>query len=373
MAQPVAREETGALAGVRVVDFSTLLPGPLATLFLAECGAEVVKVERPGTGDEMRNRNPRLGPDSAGFALLNRGKRSVAVDLKLPDSLVRLRPLLASADVLVEQFRPGVMDRLGLGYDAVRAINPRLVYCSISGYGQVGPRAQKAGHDLNYVAESGLLSLAAESGGAPAMPAAAVADVAGGSYAALLNILLALHQRQRTGTGCHLDVAMADNVVPFMYGALARGFADGSWPAAGPDEWTGASPRYRCYRAQDGRYLAVAAVEDKFWQTFCAALGVAPDAADADAIARVVASRPAAEWERALAGKDACVSIVRTVQEAMALLATESPGMTGRQVASGKRRIPALPLPIAPALRGGGTEAGYPLLGADDALLGPQP
>ena len=223
----------GPLAGVRVLDFSTLLPGPLATLFLAECGAEVIKIERPDSGDEMRNRSPRLGTDSAQFALLNRGKRSVAVDLKLPSARALLHPLLQSTDILLEQFRPGVMTRLGFGYDEVKALNPRIIYCSITGYGQVGPRAQQPGHDLNYLAEAGLLSLSTGPDGVPSMPSAPIADVTGGSYAALINILLALRRLERTGVGCHLDIAMADNLFPFLCGTLARGFAASEWPVAG--------------------------------------------------------------------------------------------------------------------------------------------
>ncbi|MGH7090719.1 MAG: CoA transferase, partial [Stellaceae bacterium] len=148
-----------------VLDFSTLLPGPLATLLLAEAGAQVIKIERPGTGDEMRGYAPKFGDSSVNFALLNRGKRSVAIDLKAPDALHRLEPLLRRADILVEQFRPGVMARLGLDYERVRALNPRLVYCSITGYGASGPRAGDAGHDLNYLAETGMLMLAAGADG----------------------------------------------------------------------------------------------------------------------------------------------------------------------------------------------------------------
>jgi len=149
------------LADIEVLDFSTLLPGPLATLILAEAGANVTKVERPGRGDEMRSYVPRFGDASVNFALLNRGKQSLEIDLKDPDAHARLRPRLERADVLVEQFRPGVMDRLGLGYEAVSAINPGIVYCSLTGYGQVGPRAGTAAHDLNYVADTGLLDLVA--------------------------------------------------------------------------------------------------------------------------------------------------------------------------------------------------------------------
>jgi alpha-methylacyl-CoA racemase len=190
------------LAGIKVVDFSALLPGPLASLILAAAGAEVVKIERPG-GDELRGYEPRFGAAGAGFALLNRGKRSIAIDLKENDARARLLPLLRSADVLIEQFRPGVMERLGLGHAALAAVNPRLIYCSITGYGQSGPKAQAAAHDLNYLAETGLLHLAAGADGAPVVPPALIADIAGGSYPAVLNILLALRERDASGRGCH--------------------------------------------------------------------------------------------------------------------------------------------------------------------------
>src|SRR3954470_4608220 len=260
------------LKGVRVLDFSTLLPGPLATLILAEAGAEVIKIERPGRGDEMRSYSPKFGSDSVNFALLNRGKRSVAIDLKARGALDALRPLIESADVVVEQFRPGVMDRLGLGYDALKAINPRIVYCAVTGYGQDGPRAQVAAHDLNYVAESGMLMQTQGADGAPVLPAALVADIAGGTYPAVINILLGLRERDRTGVGCKLDVAMADNLFTLMYWALGNGHAAGAWPSQGGDLVTGGSPRYNIYRTRDERFLAAAPLEQKFWENFCDAL-----------------------------------------------------------------------------------------------------
>ena len=186
------------LEGCLVVDFSTLLPGPLATLILAEAGAEVVKIERPG-GDEMRAWQPRWGSQSVYFALLNRGKKSVVLDLKNVEHREKLKPLVARADVLVEQFRPGVMARLGLDYASVAAINPRIIYCSITGYGQTGPKRDVAAHDVNYIAESGLLSLSMGPLSHPVVPPALIADIAGGSYPAVMNILLALRERERTG------------------------------------------------------------------------------------------------------------------------------------------------------------------------------
>ena len=268
------------LKGLRVLDFSTLLPGPLASLILAEAGAEVIKIERPGRGDEMRSYVPRFGEDSVNFALLNRGKRSVAIDLKAAGAVDRLAPLIASADVVLEQFRPGVMDRLGLGYGALSAVNPRLIYCAITGYGQHGPRVDVAAHDLNFIAEAGMLGLSAGADGAPILPPALIADIAGGTYPAVLNILLALRERDRTGKGSRLDIAMADNVFTFMYWALGNAHAAGQWPQPGGELVTGGSPRYNIYRTRDDRFIGAAPLEDKFWATFCEVVGVPTEARD---------------------------------------------------------------------------------------------
>ncbi|MBE0625891.1 MAG: CoA transferase [Burkholderiales bacterium] len=368
---------TQPLSGVCVLDFSTLLPGPLATLLLAEAGAEVIKIERPGSGDEMRSYEPKFGPSSVNFAMLNRGKRSVEIDLKAPDARSRLRPLIARADVVLEQFRPGVMDRLGLGYEALAEINPRIIYCAITGYGQSGPKAQLAAHDLNYVAESGLLGLAAGADGAPIVPPALIADIAGGSYPAMINILLALRERESSGRGRKLDVAMADNLFSFMYWALGNGLAAGAWPRAGGELVTGGSPRYQIYRTSDGRFLAAAPLEQKFWENFCEAIGLEAqwrdDARDAhatrDAIASCVAGRTAAAWSKALAGKDVCCAIVASVEEALADAHFRARGLFAQQLVAGDRAICALPVPIDPAFRRPAA-LGYPALGEDNTLIG---
>jgi len=364
------------LAGVCVLDFSTLLPGPLATLLLAEAGAEIIKIERPGSGDEMRSYQPRFGPSSVNFALLNRGKRSVAIDLKAPDALARLRPLLERADVVLEQFRPGVMDRLGLGYEALAAINPRIVYCALTGYGQTGPKAQVAAHDLNYLAESGLLGLAAGADGAPIVPPALIADIAGGAYPAMINILLALRERDASGRGRKLDVAMADNLFTFMYWAIGNGLAAGAWPVAGGELVTGGSPRYQIYRTEDGRFLAAAPLEQKFWDNFCAAIGLdaqwRDDARDPQgaraAIAQCIASRTAAAWRETLAGKDVCCAIVASVEEALDDAHFRARGLFAQQLTSEGGAIAALPVPIAPAFRREAAR-GYPALGEDNQLI----
>lgn len=363
-----------ALDGTLVIDLTTLLPGPLATLLLAEAGARVVKVERPPVGDEMRTYVPRFGASSANFALLNRGKESLVLDLKDEDGRRRLCRLLEEADVLVEQFRPGVMARLGLGYEQVRQINPRIVYCSITGYGQHGPRAGTAGHDLNYVSDAGLLSLVTGGDGGPVLPPALIADIGGGAYPAVMNILLALHERDRTGTGRHLDVAMTDNVFPLLYWALAEGFSAGEWPDPDGGLVTGLSPRYGLYPTADGGVLAVAALEDRFWSRLCDIVGLdrqeRRDELHPERTRRSLAERIAAEptqyWRAALEGEDVCVSVVRSVEEAVADPQFRARGLFDREVSDepgSDRTIPALPVPLDPGLRRSEQRLPYPRLG----------
>jgi alpha-methylacyl-CoA racemase len=347
------------LANLQILDFSTLLPGPMASLILAEAGATVVKIERPGHGDEMRGYRPRLGADSVNFHLLNRGKHSYAIDLKSPAAAQQLAPLVAGADVLIEQFRPGVMQRLGLGYAAVSAINPRIIYCSITGWGQDGPKSQVAAHDLNYMAETGLLALSADRDGTPVLPPVLIADLAGGTLPAVVNILLALRQRDQTGCGAHLDIAMSDSLFTFAYWALGEGFAGGNWPRAGAELLTGGSPRYQIYRTHDGKFLAAAPLEDRFWDNFCRIIELAvpmrstdaPAAAVIAAVAELIGHRTAAQWQSAFAGHDVCCSVVSELRDAVA-----DPQTVARKLFSGKldaagRMLPALPLPLAPVFR----------------------
>lgn len=321
------------LQGCLVLDFSTLLPGPLATLLLAEAGAEVIRIERPAS-EEM-----------ASLAQLNRGKQRLALNLKDPNDRRRLQPLLERADVLVEQFRPGVMARLGLGYDAVAAGNPRIVYCSITGYGQEGPKSGVAGHDLNYIAETGLLSLSMGTPSNPVIPPALMADIAGGSYPAVINILLALRERDRTGRGRHLDVSMTDNLFTLMIGSSI--ITDGS-------------PRYRLYPTKDGRMLAVGALEQKFWDEFCEIANLEPalrdDARDPRAtaarVAEIVASDTAETWARRIAGRDCCCSIVTSVKDAMRDPHFIARGLFRHRLEAAEGRTgPALPVPIELAFR----------------------
>ncbi|MCI5084676.1 MAG: CoA transferase [Rhodovulum sp.] len=347
---------TGALDDLKVLDFSTLLPGPMASLFLADAGAQVIKVERPVTGEDMRAYVPKWGSDSVNFLMLNRGKQSLALNLKDPDARTVLDPLLREADVVIEQFRPGVMARLGLGYDEVRAINPDVIYCSISGYGQTGPKALRAGHDLNYIGDAGMLALSHGDPERAVLPPALIADIAGGTYPALLNILLALRARDAGKGGAHLDISMAENLFPFLYWAMGEGQAANAWPGNGDALVTGGSPRYQLYATADNRVLAAAPIEDKFWAMFCDAIGLderlrndtADPAATRDAIAAIIKTQPSAHWHQVFEVADCCCSIVRTVQEAMQDPHFRARGVFDRQLSNAEGdTITALPTPIA--------------------------
>ncbi|MEO1193705.1 MAG: CaiB/BaiF CoA-transferase family protein [Pseudomonadota bacterium] len=368
------------LEGYKVLDFSTLLPGPMAGLILAEAGATVIKIERPG-GEDMRFYDPLWGKEAVNFALLNRGKKSLALDLKDPEALAKLRPLLEEADVLLEQFRPGVMERLGLGYEAVKAINPRLVYCAITGYGASGSKKMVAGHDLNYIGDTGLLSLSHGTPQQPVLPPALIADIAGGTYPAVMNILLALLQRARSGAGCFLDIAMTDSLFTFQYWAMGAGIASGDWPENGAGLVTGGTPRYQLYPTQDGRLLAAAPLEDKFWRAFCDLLDLREawraDANDPEgtkrAVAEIVASQPASHWEPLLKAADCCCSIVKSLEEALADPHFQERGLfAGRLINEAGAEMPALPVPLAPVFREDDDRPqAAPPLGADNEdLLG---
>ncbi|MGE0845567.1 MAG: CaiB/BaiF CoA transferase family protein [Flavobacteriaceae bacterium] len=357
------------LKDIRVLDFSTLLPGPLAGLILAEAGADVVKIERPG-GEEARGYRPRWGATSAFYALLNRGKTMLAADLKSEEGKARILDEVKTADVLIEQFRPGVMERLGLGYEALREINPRLVYCSITGYGQEGPRAAEAGHDLNYVGNTGVLAQSYGHGRDLVVPPALVADIGGGTLPAVINILLALFGRERSGEGARLDIAMADAMFTFSAWAMGCG-ATGAFPGNGESMLTGGSPRYRLYRAGCGRAVAVAALEQKFWETFCGIVGLDSDLADDTkdpeatrlALVAIIGSRPASEWAEAFAGKDCCASVVRDLEEAMRDEHFVQRGLFRWLVRNeAGETMTALPVPVAPCFRSEPGAADVPAL-----------
>jgi len=364
------------LENIRVIDFSTLLPGPLAGLILTEAGAQVIKIERPGTGDEMRSYEPKVGEDSVNFALLNAGKESIAIDLKASDAFTRLRPLIEQADIVIGQFRPGVMDRLGFGYADLKRINSRLIYCAITGWGQTGPKALVAAHDLNYMAEAGILGLSAGSDGAPVLPPVLAADIAGGAYPAVMNILLALRRRDQTGEGTYLDIAMGENLLSFVYWGIGNGISVGMWPGGGDALVTGGSPRYQIYATADGRYLAAAPLEEKFWNNFCSIIGLTGDmrSPSADpkaaiaAVAAIIKRKSAAAWKAEFEGQDVCCSIVARLEEAVADPHFAARKVFGRNLSVAGKAVPALPLPVADAFRAKTTNP-PPRLGASTAKL----
>lgn len=302
------------LAGIRVLDLSQYIPGPFATLMLADFGAQVIKVEPP-SGDPMRVFGPLDGDGTTpAYKALNAGKAVVRLDLKGEDAR-RLERLLGSADVLLESFRPGSLDRLGFGAERLRTLNPRLIHCAVSGFGQTGPWRLRAGHDLTYVALTGGLSRQGDET-APAMPFPPLADHAG-AMQAVAAILAALLRRERTGQGAYLDVSLQESALAWQYLALGAGGRD---LGRGRDLLNGGAAYYRLYRTRDGRFLAVAPIEPKFWLAFCQAAGrpdligrqgePLPQTALIADVAAVVAARSLAEWVRLLESADCCVEPV---------------------------------------------------------------
>jgi len=315
-----------ALEGITVLDFTRLLPGPFCTQLLCNLGAEVIKIEDPKLGDYMRSVPPIVHDVSYPFLMVNRGKRSLSVDLKTPEGQEIVHKLARGSDVVVEQFRPGVMARLRVAYDDLAMMNPRLVYCSFSGYGQTGPYKDLPGHDINFQALAGILGVTTgREDKAPAIPGVPIADLASGFNAALA-ILAALRVRDRTGRGEFIDVSIYDTAVALMVLGLARFLATGEEPVAGETLLTGSFPFYSLYETKDGRWLSVATVEPKFWSRMCELIA-APDLAEkqfkdgaerfqvAQALADKFRGRTLAEWEAMLAKENLPITGVKRVSE----------------------------------------------------------
>ncbi len=266
------------LEGLLVLDFTRLLPGPFATQLLANLGADVIKIEDPALGDYMRSVPPSLQGTSYAYLMVNRGKRSLAVDLKTKEGREILYKLVPKADIVMEQFRPGVMKKLGADYRTLARRNPKLIYCSFSGYGQTGPAKDVPGHDITFEAHAGILGVTADHDGRPAIPGVPMADLASG-YNAAFSVLVALRTRDRTGKGEFIDVSIFDSAISLMVLNVARYLATGEEPVAGETLLTGTFPFYNLYETQDGGWLAVATVEAKFWEKMCELIG-APELAE---------------------------------------------------------------------------------------------
>jgi crotonobetainyl-CoA:carnitine CoA-transferase CaiB-like acyl-CoA transferase len=310
-----------ALHGLRVLDLTRLLPGPFCTQLLADLGADVLKIEDPAGGDPARHYAPLQGGVGAVFLQVNRNKRSLALNLKHPEGKALLLRLVDEADVLVESFRPGVMDRLGLGYACLAERNPRLVYASLSGFGQTGPYRDRPGHDLNYLALAGIIGLNAPRGGPPIPPAVQVADLGGATLAAV-GILAAVLARQRTGRGQSLDVSLYAASVAWLPTLFGVHQAQGRSPAAGEPPLAGGLPQYDVYETRDGRYVTLGALEPRFFEAFLKAVGredlgrLEGERLRAE-LRAILASRTQAEWVDALADVDTCFAPVNSLSEAV--------------------------------------------------------
>jgi crotonobetainyl-CoA:carnitine CoA-transferase CaiB-like acyl-CoA transferase len=363
------------LQGVRVLDFTTLLPGPLATMMLADLGADVLRVEAPGRPDLVRLQPPFDGGVSAAHGFLGRGKRSIALDLKRPGAAEVVKRLVRTCDVVVEQFRPGVMARLGLSHADLAAVNPRVITCSITGYGQTGPCRDRAGHDNNYLALSGVMSHSGRKDAGPVPQGVQVADVGGGSYGAVTAILAALLMRERTGVGQALDVAMLDGAVFWGGFAATKRLVGGVDPAPEAEMLNGGL-HYDYYRTKDDRWMSVGSLEPQFFRRLADALGhpewelpwaPTPEtvAAIKEGLRAAFVERTLAEWTAVFAGVDACVEPVLTVSEMTAhpqvrarglIVDVEKPG-------GGAQRQVACPLRFSGAATRAGKAGGPP--GAD--------
>jgi crotonobetainyl-CoA:carnitine CoA-transferase CaiB-like acyl-CoA transferase len=263
------RSVRGPLDKIRILDLTRLYPGPLGTMMLADMGAEVIKIEDINNPDYMRYYPPYLRTESAGFLAVNRSKRSVAINLGTKKGVELFFLLVKTADVVIEQFRPGIIDKMGIGYKNARKIKKDIIYVSLTGYGQNGPYAMQAGHDINYIGYSGILSSTGTKETGPVIPGAQIADVAGGAYMTIIACLSALWAREKTGRGQQVDISMLDAILPLMTLQMAHYQAVGILPEAGQAALSGGLACYNVYQCADGKYVALGILEEKFWKNFC--------------------------------------------------------------------------------------------------------
>lgn len=328
---------TGPLQGLRILDLTRLLPGPLGTMLMADMGAEVIKIENPSSPDYVSVFPPHINGVSVNYLAYNRSKKSVTLDYTTADGREAFFRLLDTADVVVEQFRPGYLDRLGLGYKSAAERNPAIIYVSITGYGQTGPYAHLAGHDLNYLGLSGVLSLTGQPDEPPTIPGVQLADIMGGSYSCVMATLAAVYARQRTGHGQQVDVSMTDCVMPLLSVAQALYAGTGNVPKRGEMPLSGGQPNYGIYRCRDEadaetgavqpRYVVLGTLEPKFWQKFCALVDrpnwmafMLPQTPDELAhykaqVQALIAERTQAEWTALGVEHDLLITPVLTLDE----------------------------------------------------------
>jgi len=314
------------LEGIRVLDLTRLLPGPYCTMLLADLGAEVIKIESPHEGDHMRWIEPKVNGTGVYFLALNRNKKSTTLNLKNPTGVKIFKALAKTAQVVFESFRPGVLDRLGVGYKALKEVNTGIIFCSLSGFGQSGPYKLKPGHDLNYISIGGLQGLNGNREGVLVPPAVQIADIGCGAMTCAVSILGALVGRERTGEGQYLDVSMLDGVVSWMSSAIAKYYAEGEPPAPGRQTFSGEFPSYHIYKTKDGKYVSLGCVEAKFWVNFCEAVG-RPELSGFhlphgekqkevfEEVEKIFLTKKRDEWVQFLDGVDTCFAPVNDISE----------------------------------------------------------
>jgi alpha-methylacyl-CoA racemase len=373
---------SGALEGVRVLDLTRLLPGGFCTLLLADMGADVLKVEDTGTGDYIRWMPPYYGGEeqrqdgiaSAYFLALNRNKRSLRLNLKDERGRDVLLRLVEDYDVVVESFRPGVMDRLGVGYEALRARNRRVIYCPISGYGQDGPLTARSGHDTNYLALTGLLGLTGRRGGPPIQSAGQIADLGGGGLMAAVGILAALHERERSGEGQVVDVSMTDGALSWLAMVAARYFAEQQVPRRGEPELAGGIACYFPYETKDQKWVSLGALEPKFWQNWCNGAGRPdliekqfehPDSEAGAEIAAVFRERTRDEWTAFAGEHDCCLEPILDLDEVLDSELVRARGMVVELDQPGIGPVKQVGAPIKLSRTPADTTGAAPALGAD--------
>jgi alpha-methylacyl-CoA racemase len=365
-----------ALAGVKVLDLSRLLPGGFCSLLMADLGAEVLKVEDTGMGDYVRWAEPKYegaeeSANSALFLSLNRGKRSIRVNLKEERGREVLLRLAREYDVLLESFRPGVLDRLGVGYDRLREENPGLVYCAISGYGQDGPYRDRSGHDMNYLGLIGMLGLTGEPDGPPVQPAGQIADIGGGALMAAFGILAALRERDRSGEGQMVDVSMADGALSWLAMVAGRYFCDGHVPDRGKLELAGGLICYRPYECSDG-WVSLGALEPKFWTNWCNGVG-RPDLIEKqfeppgskvhDEVKGIFKDRKREDWQRFASEYDCCLEPVLDLDEALESELVQAREMVVELDQPGTDGVKQLGVPVKLSRTPGEPSAPGPVLG----------